>query len=105
MTEGTVAIVGAGLAGLACARVSVRRATAGHGAREEPRTGRPLATRALDAWRLITAPSIVVARDAGVRDYIDLASATGYASAWSRRSPGCPAREPWLVGVPGMSAS
>jgi renalase len=103
MTEGTVAIVGAGLAGLACARVlfgaqytvTVLEKSRGLGGR--------IATRRVGRLAFDHGAQYLVVRDAGFRDYMDLASATGYAARWQPAGPGLSQREPWHVGVPGMS--
>lgn len=103
MTEGTVVIVGAGLAGLACARalfgaqfaVTVFEKSRGLGGR--------IATRRVGRLAFDHGAQYLVVRDAGFRDYIDLASATGYAAQWQPAGPGLSRREPWYVGVPGMS--
>lgn len=103
MTEGTVAIVGAGLAGLACARalfgaqyaVTVLEKSRGLGGR--------IATRRVGRLAFDHGAQYLVVRDAGFRDYMDLASATGYAAQWQPAARGLSRREPWYVGVPGMS--
>jgi renalase len=104
MIEGSVAIVGAGLAGLACARVlfgaqrpvSVFEKSRGLGGR--------IATRRAGRLAFDHGAQYVVARDPGFREYLDLVAATGYAAPWQPAAPGMSRVEAWHVGVPGMSS-
>ncbi len=104
MTDAAVAIVGAGMAGLACARVlfgaqhpvTVLEKSRGLGGR--------LATRRIGRMAFDHGAQYVIARDPGLQDYLDLACATGHVRPWVPVSPGLPRTEPWLIGCPGMSA-
>lgn len=103
MIEGPVAIVGAGLAGLACARVlfgaqypvTVLEKSRGLGGR--------IATRRVGRLAFDHGAQYLVARAPAFRDYMELARSTGYAAEWQPAARGQSRREPWYVGVPGMS--
>lgn len=103
MTEGKIAIVGAGLAGLACARVLCGAQYAVTVLEKSRGLGGRIATRRVGRLSFDHGAQYLVVRDAGFRDYMDLASATGYAATWQPAGPGLAQREPWYVGVPGMS--
>jgi len=103
MTEKTVAIVGAGLAGLACARALVGAQYSVTVLEKSRGLGGRIATRRVGGLAFDHGAQYFVVRDPGFRDYIDLASATGYAATWLPAAPGMSRREPWHVGVPGMS--
>jgi len=104
MIEGSVAIVGAGLAGLACARVlfgaqmpvSVFEKSRGLGGR--------IATRRVGRMAFDHGAQYLVVHDPGLREYLYLAGATGYAAEWVPAAPGRSRDERWHVGVPGMSS-
>lgn len=103
MSEGKIAIIGAGMAGLACARrlfaasrpVSILEKSRGLGGR--------LATRRIGRLAFDHGAQYVVAREPGLQDYLDLACTTGHAQSWLPVAPGMSRTEPWLVGSPGMS--
>lgn len=104
MLEARVAVIGAGMAGLACARglfgaqkpVTVFEKSRGLGGR--------LATRRVGRMAFDHGAQYVVAREPALQDYLDLACTTGYAQSWVPVAPGLPRIEPWFVGSPGMSA-
>ncbi|MEY4932043.1 MAG: hypothetical protein RLZZ403_363, partial [Pseudomonadota bacterium] len=77
MTEGTVAIVGAGLAGLACARVLFGAQYSVTVLEKSRGLGGRIATRRVGRLAFDHGAQYLVVRDAGFRDYMDLASATG----------------------------
>jgi len=104
MSEPGVAVIGAGLAGLACARslfgaqrpVTVFEKSRGLGGR--------LATRRIGRMAFDHGAQYLVARDPVLQDYFDLACTTGYAQSWLPVAPGLARPEPWIVGSPGMSS-
>lgn len=105
-----IAVIGAGMAGLACARplhdsgfdITVFDKGRGLGGR--------LATRRAQGFAFDHGAQYVTARDPAFRAYLDDARASGNAGIWT---PGAIAdadgqradspSEPWFVGVPGMS--
>lgn len=99
-----VAVVGAGLAGLACARAlfgAQRPVTVFEKSR---RLGGRLATRRIGRMAFDPGAQYVVARETPLQDYVDLACTTGYAESWVPVAPGLKRLEPWIVGKPGMGA-
>lgn len=108
MTHRT-AVIGAGLAGLSCARV-LRRA--GHYVEvfEADRViGGRMATSRLGVVPFDHGAQYVTCRSDRYREFIDELVGTGYASAWAPRVLSGPDQKPgtvsnWFVGVPGMSA-
>jgi renalase len=104
MTEAAVAIIGAGMAGLACARVLFGAQQSVTVLEKSRGLGGRLATRRIGRLAFDHGAQYVVARDAALKDYLELASQTGYVSAWAPATAGVARIEPWLVGSPGMSA-
>jgi predicted NAD/FAD-dependent oxidoreductase len=104
MSESRIAVIGAGMAGLACARglfaasreVSILEKSRGLGGR--------LATRRIGRLAFDHGAQYVIARESGLQDYLDLACATGHAHSWLPVAPGLSRTEPWYVGAPGMSS-
>jgi predicted NAD/FAD-dependent oxidoreductase len=104
MNAASVAVVGAGLAGLACAR---RLAEAGVGVRvfEAQRApGGRLATRRFAAASFDHGAQYLTARDPGVRRLLESAQAEGAAARWTPDWPGRTEPAELWVGVPAMSA-
>ena len=103
----TIAVVGAGIAGLACARElhgaghSVAVFDKGRG------LGGRIATHRLPLVGFDHGAQYVTARDPGFAAYLDLAANAGVAARWAPSVVGAlPAptdHTPWYVGVPGMS--
>ncbi|MEO0729346.1 MAG: FAD-dependent oxidoreductase, partial [Pseudomonadota bacterium] len=104
-----VAVIGAGIAGLSCAR-TLRRAgcyvdlfEASNG------VGGRMATTRLGLTAFDHGAQYVTAREGAFRDYIDEISTYGYVQKWEPSIAG-PDDEPqspiqdWFVGTPGMSA-
>ena len=104
MTGQTVAIVGAGLAGLACARVLFGAQHPVALLEKSRGLGGRLATRRIGRLAFDHGAQYVVAHYPGLRDYLELACATGHARAWNPLAPGLEGTENWLVGSPGMSS-
>jgi renalase len=102
------AIIGAGIAGLSCAR-ALRRAGISVEVFEQERTiGGRIATTRLGSEMFDHGAQYVCARSPAFRDYLRETSERGYAGLWTPRtrpngSPGDEAH-PWLVGMPGMSS-
>ena len=74
MTEGAVAIVGAGLAGLACARVLFGAQHAVTVLEKSRGVGGRIATRRVGRLAFDHGAQYLMVRDAGFRDYMELAS-------------------------------
>lgn len=103
MNSASVAVIGAGLAGLACAR---RLRDAGVHCRvfESQRApGGRLATRRFALASFDHGAQYLAATDAAFRSLLESARAAGAASRWRPDWPGENLRELW-VGVPAMSA-
>lgn len=105
MARRTIAVVGAGLSGLACAR---RLAEAGHAVRvfEKSRAvGGRMATRREEAAAWDHGAQYFTIGDARFDALVGAARAAGHVAAWTPRWPGGEQeqRELW-VGVPGISA-
>ncbi|MGM0560512.1 MAG: NAD(P)/FAD-dependent oxidoreductase [Pseudomonadota bacterium] len=96
-----LAVIGAGIAGLACAHEV--QAAGGHvTVFEKSRgTGGRLATRYRGALRFDHGAQYVTARSPGFRQLVDRATCAGAAAVWSPQ--GLPVLEDWYVGCPGMS--
>jgi hypothetical protein len=103
-----VAVIGAGLAGLSCARV-LRRAGCFVEVFEQDKNiaGRVATTRA-GLVSFDAGAQYLTARSAPFRAYIDELVAGGYASRWTPKSTAGEKQgvqlHPWYVGTPGMSA-
>ncbi|MCB1549812.1 MAG: NAD(P)-binding protein [Hyphomicrobiaceae bacterium] len=101
------AVIGAGLAGLACARL-LRRA--GHYVEvfdRERLIGGRIATTRIGLTSFDHGAQYLTARSVGFRAYLDELADTGYAARWlPRAASGQVAGQilPWYVGTPAMSA-
>jgi predicted NAD/FAD-dependent oxidoreductase len=103
-----VAVIGAGLAGLACARV-LRRAGFFVEVFEQDRIiGGRMATTRIGTTSFDHGCQYLTARSAVFRNYLEELAAGGYAGRWMPRAipgqEGCGQLSPWYVGTPGMSA-
>lgn len=97
----TIAVIGAGMAGLAAAR---RLFKAGATVTVFERSGRPggrLATRALDLGGVDHGAQYLTAREPGFKAWAARARAEGALAVWTPR--GKDGEDDWLVGVPGMN--
>ncbi|MGQ0455867.1 MAG: NAD(P)/FAD-dependent oxidoreductase [Hyphomicrobium sp.] len=108
MTKRT-AVIGAGMAGLACAR-AMRRAGFFVEVFEQDRIiGGRIATARVGSDAYDHGAQYVTARTAQFRAYLDEIAALGYASRWSPRATlngaeGAGQMMPWMVGTPGMAS-
>lgn len=103
-----IAVIGAGLAGLACARV-LRRSGAYVEIFEQDRIiGGRMATSRIGTVPYDHGAQYITARSSSFRTYIEELVANGYASRWKPNSAAGPKGEgqmmPWFVGTPGMSS-
>lgn len=104
-----IAVIGAGLAGLACAH-ELRRAGAFVDVFEAtPAIGGRLATHRMAGARLDHGAQYLTARDQSFRDYLQRIQHTGYVKAWEPSIAGIGGEAgqsllTWYVGVPGMAA-
>lgn len=100
-----IAVIGAGLAGLACARV-LRRAGAYVEIFEQDRIiGGRMATTRVGVVPYDHGAQYLTARSAQFRVFIDELCHAGYAAPWkSNTSSGGGQMNPWYVGTPGMSS-
>ncbi|MBS0240610.1 MAG: FAD-dependent oxidoreductase [Proteobacteria bacterium] len=102
-----VAVIGAGVAGLACARV-MRRAGCYVEVFEQDRIiGGRMATTRLGLVPFDTGAQYVTARSDIFRGFLNELLAANYAKQWTPRgADGSPANQltPWYVGVPGMAS-
>lgn len=107
MTKRT-AVVGAGLAGLACARVLRRSGCYVEVFEADRIIGGRLATTRLGLASFDHGAQYVTARSTQFRNYLKELSDTGYASRWQPRTVGGEAGGgqilPWYVGTPGMAS-
>jgi predicted NAD/FAD-dependent oxidoreductase len=104
MNAASVAVVGAGLAGLACA---LRLAEAGVSVRvfEAQRApGGRLATRRFAAASFDHGAQYLTATDPAFQRLLESAEAAGVAARWTPDWPGRPSTDDLWVGTPGMSA-
>lgn len=104
MNSVSVAVIGAGLAGLACAR---RLAAAGIQVRAFERQRAPggrIATRRFEAAAFDHGAQYLTVTDAGFRQVVDDASAAGVLGRWRPDWPRGNADQELWVGMPGMSA-
>lgn len=96
-----LAVIGAGIAGLACAR-EVQRAGGSVEVFEKSRgSGGRLATRYRGNLRFDHGAQYLTARSPGFREVIETAQAAQAAAVWQPR--GIAAAETWYVGRPGMT--
>ncbi|MEL6374830.1 MAG: FAD-dependent oxidoreductase [Pseudomonadota bacterium] len=103
-----VAVIGAGMAGLACARV-LRRAGCYVEVFEQERViGGRIATARLGLTAFDHGAQYFTARSAKFKNYVDELTATGYATRWMPRTSGGGKgggqMSPWYVGTPGMAS-
>lgn len=103
-----MAVVGAGLAGLSCARV-LRRSGAYVEMFEQDRIiGGRMATARIGSVSYDHGAQYLTARSAQFKAYLDELNATGYVSRWKPHSAagidGSGQMMPWYVGTPGMSS-
>ncbi len=103
-----IAVIGAGLAGLACARV-LRRSGAYVEIFEQDRIiGGRMATTRIGAVPYDHGAQYITARSGQFRSYIEELAASGYAARWKpvtiAGSEGEGQMLPWFVGTPGMSS-
>lgn len=104
-----VAVIGAGLAGLSCAR-TMRRAGYFVEVFEQDRIiGGRIATTRLGGETYDHGAQYVTARSGGFRAYLDEITGLGYAARWSPRASlngeeGAGQMLPWYVGTPGMAS-
>lgn len=102
-----VAVIGAGVAGLACARV-MRRAGCYVELFEQDRIiGGRMATTRLGLVPFDHGAQYVTARSDGFRAYVDELVGTAYAARWvptAANGDGASQLMPWFVGTPGMSS-
>lgn len=101
-------VIGAGLAGLACAR-GLRRAGFYVEVFEEDRIiGGRMATTRLGTESFDHGAQYISSRSGGFRSYLDELTAGGYAARWTPRTTkdGQPGGQltPWYVGTPGMAS-
>ncbi len=103
-----IAVIGAGLAGLSCARV-LRRSGAYVEIFEQDRIiGGRMATTRIGTIPYDHGAQYLTARSAQFRTYIEELAASGYAARWKPHTAAGPDGEgqmaPWFVGTPGMSS-
>lgn len=102
-----VAVIGAGVAGLACARV-LRRAGCYVEVFEQDRIiGGRMATTRLGLVPFDHGAQYVTARSEGFRAYVDELMGSAYATRWvptAANGGGAGQLMPWFVGTPGMSS-
>jgi len=102
-----VAVIGAGLAGLSCARVLRRAGCYVEVFEQERIVGGRMATTRLGLVPFDHGSQYVAARSGIFRAYVDELSAAGYAAKWvPKAANGSNATQltPWFVGTPGMSS-
>lgn len=103
-----IAVIGAGLAGLACARV-LRRSGAYVEVFEQDRIiGGRVATARISSMTYDHGAQYLTARSAQFKTFLDELTATGYLARWKPHTPGLAEGAgqmlPWYVGTPGMSS-
>ena len=103
-----IAVIGAGVAGLACAR-SLRRAGCYVDVFEKERIiGGRMATTRMGLAAFDHGPQYITARAPAFQKYVDELVATGYAARWKPNTGhgenGSGQMLPWFVGTPGMSS-
>ncbi len=100
----SLAVIGAGPAGLACARVLNDAGLAPQVFEKSRGLGGRLATRRVDGGlQFDHGAQYATARGAAFRAYLAQAEAAGHCAVWTPRLASGPAQEPWYVGVPGMN--
>ena len=103
-----IAVIGAGVAGLSCAR-TLRRAGCYVDIFEQDRIiGGRMATTRMGLTAFDHGPQYVTARAPAFQRYIDELVAAGYAARWlpkgANGESGSGQMSPWFVGTPGMSS-
>ncbi len=104
-----VAVIGAGLAGLTCARTLRRAGISAEVFEEDSSIGGRVATMCLGADRFDHGAQYLSAHSGRFQSYLKEIADLGYADAWAPRvAPGADALrsadDPWIVGKPGMSS-
>lgn len=100
----STAVIGAGMAGLVCARrlfAAGQKVTVLEQSRD---LGGRLATHRVGKLSFDHGAQYVVARDPQLQDYLELAKTTGFAEFWAPSGADLPRSEQWVVGVPSMNA-
>jgi renalase len=105
-----VAIIGAGLAGLSCARTLRSAGISVDVFEEASHVGGRIATTCAGSDRFDHGAQYLYAEDGEFRSYLTEISRLGYAERWSPRLYGNPSRGippggPWIIGKPGMSST
>lgn len=101
----SIAVIGAGMAGLACARLLANHAVGVTVFEKSRELGGRLATRRVGSLQFDHGAQYVTARSNGFRAYLDACVATGAAVAWTPvGQTQTSAAADWFVGAPGMSA-
>lgn len=101
-----IAVIGAGVAGVACARLLADRGFRPTIFEKSRGLGGRLATRrAGDSMAFDHGAQFVTARTPAFRTLVERAIAAGAAARWRPRGVGdMPERDDWIVGTPGMNA-
>ncbi len=104
-----VAIIGAGLAGLSCARTLRRAGLSVDVFEEDPNIGGRIATTCVGSDRFDPGAQYFSPQSEDFRGYLNEALESGYAEHWTPRVAGAtrgsvPPAEAWFVGKPGMSS-
>lgn len=102
-----VAIIGAGLAGLSCARMLRSAGISVDVYDEESHVGGRIATTCVGRDRFDHGAQYLWAQGGEFRAYLAEVSRLGYAERWCPRlcGSGVPPSDPWIVGQPGMSSA
>lgn len=104
MNAASVAVVGAGLAGLACARVLHEAGVPVRVFESQRAPGGRLATRRFAAASFDHGAQYLTAGDPGFRSLLERAAAAGCAATWQPKWPQRNGGEALWVGSPGMAA-
>ncbi|MFA5957382.1 NAD(P)/FAD-dependent oxidoreductase [Hyphomicrobium sp.] len=104
-----VAIIGAGLAGLSCARALRRVGISVNVFEEDHNVGGRIATTCVGSDRFDHGAQYLCAQSGEFQSYLTETASLGYAERWVPRvasgtGVGAASRDPWIVGWPGMSA-